>query len=98
MALKKRIEFYEKDISRIRSDLQKVVQIKLDASASELQALSGKMDALSPLKVLERGYSITYKLPSMEVIKASKELKSRDEVLIKFHIGKARCLVEDIED
>ncbi len=98
MALKKRIEFYDKDTSRIRSDLLRAVQIKLDASASELQALSGKMDALSPLKVLERGYSIAHKLPSMEVIKASRELKSRDEVLIKFHIGKARCLVEDIED
>jgi exodeoxyribonuclease VII large subunit len=96
--LKKRIEFYEKDISRIRPELQRVVQIKLDAAASELQALSGKMDALSPLKVLERGYSIAYKLPSLEVIRASKELKSSDEVLIKFHIGKARCLVEDIED
>ncbi len=98
LALKKRVEFYEKDISRIQSDLQRAIQIKLDAAASELQVLSGKMGALSPLKVLERGYSIAYKLPSMEIIKESKELKSRDEVLIKFHIGKARCLVEDIED
>jgi exodeoxyribonuclease VII large subunit len=98
MALKKRVEFYEKDVSRIQSELQRMIQIKLDAAASELQALSGKMDALSPLKVLERGYSIAYKLPSMEVIKESKELKSGDEVLIKLHIGKARCSVEDSED
>jgi exodeoxyribonuclease VII large subunit len=98
MALKKRIEFYEKDISRIQFDLQRAIWIKLDAATLELQALSGKMDALSPLKVLERGYSIAYKLPSMEVIKESKELKSGDEVLIKFHIGKAKCSVQDIED
>ncbi len=97
-ALKKRIEFYEKDISRIQSDLQRAIQIKLDSAASELQTLSGKIDALSPLKVLERGYSIAYKLPSMEVIKESKGLKSGDEVLIKFHSGKAKCSVEDIED
>jgi exodeoxyribonuclease VII large subunit len=98
LALKKRIEFYEKDISRIQSDLQRAIRIKLDAAVSELQTLSGKMDALSPLKVLERGYSIAYKLPSMEVIKESKGLKSGDEVLIKLHIGKVKCSVEDIED
>lgn len=98
LELKKRIEFYEKDISRIQSDLQRAIQIKLDEAASELQTLSGKMDALSPLKVLERGYSIVYKLPLMEVIKESKGLKSGDEVLIKFHSGKARCSVEETED
>ncbi len=98
MALKKRIEFYEKDLSRIEFDLQRAIWIKLDAATLELQALSGKMDALSPLKVLERGYSIAYRLPSMEVIKESKGLKSGDGVLIKFHSGKAKCSVEDIED
>ncbi len=98
MALKKRIEFYEKDISRIQSDLQRAIRIKLDEAASELQTLSGKMGALSPLKVLERGYSIAYKLPSMEVIKESKGLRSGDEVLIRLHIGKVKCSVEDIED
>lgn len=98
LELKKRIEFYEKDISRIQSDLQRAIQIKLDAAASELQTLSGKMDALSPLKVLERSYSIVYKLPLMEVIKESKGLKSGDEVLIKFYSGKARCSVEETED
>ncbi|MGE5446386.1 MAG: exodeoxyribonuclease VII large subunit [Ignavibacteriales bacterium] len=98
LELKKRIEFYEKDISRIQSDLQRAIQIKLDAAASELQTLSGKMDALSPLKVLERSYSIVYKLPLMEVIKESKGLKSGDEVLIKFYSGKATCSVEETED
>jgi exodeoxyribonuclease VII large subunit len=98
LALGKRVEFYERDISRIQSDLKRAIQIKLDEATSELQTLSGKMDALSPLKVLERGYSIVYKLPSMEVIKESKGLKSGDEVLIRLHIGKAKCSVEDVED
>ncbi len=98
MALKKWIELYQKDVSGIQSELGRTIRIKLDAAASELQGLSGKMDALSPLKVLERGYSIAHKLPSMEIIKESKGLKSGDAILIKFHIGKARCSVDDIED
>ncbi|MGH7799243.1 MAG: exodeoxyribonuclease VII large subunit [Thermodesulfobacteriota bacterium] len=96
--LKKLVEFYAKDISRIQSELGRFIRIKLDASVSELRALSGKLDALSPLKVLERGYSITYKLPLMSVIKESKELKTGDKVSVRFYKGKAKCLVEDIED
>ncbi len=96
--LKRVTEFYAKDISRIQSELGRFIRIKLDASVSELRALSGKLDALSPLKVLERGYSITYKLPIMTVIKESKELKTGDKVSVRFHRGKAKCLVEDIED
>lgn len=96
--LKKLVEFYTKDISRIQSELGRFIRIKLDASVSELRALSGKLDALSPLNVLERGYSITYKLPIMTVIKESKELKTGDKVSVRFHRGKAKCLVEDTED
>ena len=98
LGLKRLAEFYAKDISRIQSELGRLIRIKLDASVSELRALSGKLDALSPLKVLERGYSITYKLPIMTVIKESKELTTGDKVSIRFYRGKARCLVEDIED
>ena len=71
---------------------------KFNVAESELQAISGKLDALSPLKVLERGYSISYKLPEMNVIRESQELKSGDRILIKFHRGRATCAVEDTED
>ncbi len=98
VSLGKRVELNRRDISQLRSDLSKAIRIKLEAALRELQAVSGKMDALSPLKVLERGYSITHKLPSMTIIKESKELKSGDEVLITLHSGKAKCSVEDVED
>ncbi len=96
--LKKLAELYKKDMLRIRSELGRLIQTMIDASALELSGLSGKLDALSPLKVLERGYSITYKLPSMTVIKESKELKTGDKVSLRLYKGRARCLVEDTED
>lgn len=98
ISLKQRIELHGRDISQMRSDMARTIKIKLEAASLELQAISGKMDALSPLKVLERGYSITHKFPSMTFIKESKELQSGDEVLIRFHSGKARCSVRDVED
>lgn len=40
-----------------------------------LQALTGKLNALSPLVILERGYSICSRLPVGEVVKSVVEVE-----------------------
>jgi exodeoxyribonuclease VII large subunit len=97
-ALLNRIESHAREIDQIQSDITRLIQIKYDNAVAETRALAGKLDALSPLKVLDRGYSITYKVPSMKVVKDSKELSCGDEVLINFNSGKARCSVTETED
>jgi exodeoxyribonuclease VII large subunit len=97
-ALLNRVEFHAREIDQMQTDLARLFQIKFDNAVSETGALAGKLDALSPLKVLDRGYSITYKLPSMKTVKDSKELKRGDKVLITFNSGKARCSVTETED
>ena len=70
----------------------------MESTALELGSISARLDALSPLKVLDRGYSITQKLPKKIVIKDSKNLKKEDELLIKFLKGSARCKVQETLD
>ena len=98
LALQNRIEIHAREIDQIQSDVIRLFRTKLDTAESEMAALSGNLDALSPLKVLDRGYSITYKLPSMNIVKDSGELKRGDEILINFNKGKARCSVNETED
>jgi exodeoxyribonuclease VII large subunit len=97
-ALLNRVEFHAREIDQMQSDMARLFQIKMDNAVAETGALAGKLDALSPLKVLDRGYSITYKLPSMKNVRDSKELKRGDKVLIAFAKGKARCSVTESED
>jgi exodeoxyribonuclease VII large subunit len=97
-ALLNRVEFHAREVDQMQSDMVRLFQIKIDNAVSETGALAGKLDALSPLKVLDRGYSITYKLPSMKTVKDSKELARGDKVLIAFNKGKARCSVTETED
>lgn len=98
LALQNRIEIHAREIDQIQSDVTRLFRTKLDTTESEMAALSGKLDALSPLKVLGRGYSITYKFPSMKIVKDSAHLKRGEEVLINFNKGKARCSVNETED
>ncbi|HXV49369.1 MAG TPA: exodeoxyribonuclease VII large subunit [Candidatus Binatia bacterium] len=58
---------------------------------------SGRLDALSPLAVLDRGYSITHKLPTEEIVKDSGSLATGDRLRITFARGKALCRVEGKE-
>jgi exodeoxyribonuclease VII large subunit len=97
-ALRNRIEFHAREIDQMQTELANLFKTKLDAATSEMSALAGKLDALSPLKVLDRGYSITYKLPSMKAVKDAKKLNSGDRLLINFSKGKAKCSVEETED
>ena len=58
---------------------------------------SGRLDALSPLAVLDRGYSITHKLPTEEIVKDAGLLAKGDRLRITFARGKALCRVEGKE-
>ena len=98
LALQARVELHAREADQMQSDMVGLLKLKLEAVTADHGALAGKLDALSPLKVLDRGYSVTYKLPKKNVVKDSAQLKKGDKVLIGFNKGTARCKVEETGD
>lgn len=104
--LNKRLDYSLKNISykieQLLTDynrrLKWALSGKVEGLQSELATLIAKLDSLSPLKVLERGYSITYKQPDNIVIKNSAEISRGDSVLIRFKTGKAICTVDETQN
>lgn len=94
-ALSNRVEILAREIDQLQTEFLHSIQTNVDSASSELSNLAGNLDALSPLKVLDRGYSITQKLPKKEIVKDSKKLKKGDEVLISFNKGEAKCTVKE---
>jgi len=56
----------------------------------------GRLNALSPLAVLERGYSVCYKLPERKIIKVASSLKVKDNLEVLLWKGKVHSQVQAI--
>lgn len=68
-----------------------------DEARQRLQALAGKLGALSPLGVLERGYSIAFSLPERRVIKDAAQVKPGQDVEVKLARGGFRATAHSAE-
>ena len=67
------------------------VQRKLDSETARLSSTAARLDALSPLKVMSRGYSIVTK--DEKVVASSKALKKGDRITVGFSDGERKCEV-----
>jgi len=63
-----------------------------------LAELAAKLDSLSPLAVLARGYSIAYRLPAGEILRDTSETRKGDRIRVRLHRGSLACAVEQVED
>ncbi|OFV66677.1 MAG: exodeoxyribonuclease VII large subunit [Candidatus Syntrophoarchaeum butanivorans] len=60
-----------------------------------LIGLMEKIDALSPLSVLSRGYTLTYSLPDRNILKRCAEVSPEEEVEVRFADGRLICEVKE---
>ena len=74
------------------------LHLTLRGARQELESLTGKLDSLSPLRVLERGYSITQLLSSHQVVKESTMVAQGDRVNVVLGKGTIDCKVEKVHE
>jgi exodeoxyribonuclease VII large subunit len=84
-------------VDELSVDLLRRWRERLRQLRDRLVQQGGRLDALSPLAVLERGYSIAHRMPEEKIIKDSASLDIGDVVRVSFAKGKAICRVEEKE-
>jgi exodeoxyribonuclease VII large subunit len=62
-----------------------------------LETMAAGLDAMSPLKVLYRGYSIT-ETDQGRAVRSAKELSPGDHISIRLHEGRVSARVEALEE
>ncbi|NGP43609.1 exodeoxyribonuclease VII large subunit [Bacillaceae bacterium SIJ1] len=91
----KSLENANEQLERLTLSLLKAYKTELKRKRSAVHEKSLQLDALSPLKVMSRGYSLTYK--NDHVIKSVEELSEYDEISIRFAKGRATAQVTEIQ-
>ena len=68
--------------------LERAIRVRLERRRAVLEQMMGKLDALSPLRVLERGYTIVRAGAEGEtVIRSAAQVRTGQELKITFHDG-----------
>ncbi len=74
--------------------LRKSFQALLAAKRAQLAQNAAALDAMSPLKVLGRGYAIA-ETEMGKILRSSKEAKSGDKLLLRLADGRVNCTVTE---
>lgn len=90
---KERIQDENLRIDNLIKRAEQSFRLKVMSKKNTLSELAGRLDALSPLQTLSRGYAIPVK-PNGEVIRSAKNLKSGTEFTLKIKDGGAECVVK----
>jgi len=74
------------------------LHLMLREARQAIESSAGKLDSLSPLRVLERGYSITRILSSQQVVKESSMVSQGDRVNVVLGKGTIDCKVDKVHE
>ncbi len=85
------IEKQEEKVSQLKKDMVKVITNNIDKKSARFTALLSTLDALSPLKVLARGYAIFSQ--GNKLIYSIDEADNGSEAVVQVHNGKFRVVI-----
>ncbi len=85
------------DIDALRERLLQIAQHRLAGWTKDFALVSGKLNLLSPLATLSRGYAIAWKLPERDILKTSSSLKPDDQIEVQLREGKVYAQVKRTE-
>ncbi len=94
-ALRRRGERERKEVSTLRRRIERGAHGLLERRRSALRGVAARLDALSPLTTLARGYAI----PTSEgrLLRSTADFEVGQSVSLRVRDGRVGCLVQDIE-
>ncbi len=94
--INRRTEAKEASLQESALLIENAVKRRLQEEQKNLVGMAGLLDAYSPLKVLERGYSIVSN--SNGVIRSVNEIRTGDMIHVRLHQGSLNAKVTETEE
>jgi exodeoxyribonuclease VII large subunit len=85
-------------IAEGRKRLEQNLRHSMETQRQKVEGVFGKLDSLSPLSILQRGYSITRKIPFLQILRDAAQVREGEKVEVRLYRGTLLCNVEKTED
>ncbi|MCG7851290.1 MAG: exodeoxyribonuclease VII large subunit, partial [Methanosarcinaceae archaeon] len=85
-------------IDEITARMVRGIKPILNSKESKLKICAGRLHAVSPLKTIERGYSIAVKLETGEVVRSIADVKKNEDIGITVRDGTIECIVDNVKE
>ncbi|MFH1756416.1 MAG: exodeoxyribonuclease VII large subunit, partial [Pseudomonadota bacterium] len=94
----RRVVEYSHRLRQLFRQLTMAQQVAMRLWRQKTQGGVEKLQTLSPLAILARGYSIALLLPAQEIICRASSVKVNDQVQVKVHQGEFIARVEEVQE
>jgi exodeoxyribonuclease VII large subunit len=85
-------------VAAVRAALPRAMTFAISRRNEDFRIAAARLEDLSPLGILGRGYAVCYDASGRRVVRSVGEIASGDSVRVRLHDGSAGCLVESIEE
>lgn len=89
-----RIRFVQNNLNTVSQRLTAPMITQLHQAQTQLSQLAAKLDALSPLATLKRGFAIA-ETTKGEVLYSSKQVNEGDEIRVRLMEGNLACIIKN---
>ncbi len=96
-SVRARLHEWAARVAETDATLRRAALLRAGAAARKIAELGSKLDALSPLAVLDRGYSLVTG-PAGRLVRSAAEIRPGDKLGLRFARGGARATVIDAYD
>lgn len=86
--------------AQVRLSREKIINAmkkKLTKLSSTWEKVATKLDGVSPLSVLRKGYALCWRKDGQQIIRQASDVLVKDEVLVTFYRGEISCLVQKVD-
>jgi len=88
----------QRAVDELSDRLRRAIRQQVERARRRIEGIGGTMDALSPLKVLSRGYSLTRREASGEMLRRAGDVAVGERIETRLGSGRLTSLVEATED
>jgi len=91
-----RVDSMRQQTALLSAKMESLVMQRFKTLKHEFSDNAARLDVLSPLKTLARGYAIATRIENDQVVTDAEKLVVGDQLLLKLWRGAARCQVEEL--